>query len=121
MTKRGGLSPQVRRRFRWIWWCLVVLGGCAGALSVISGFAVRTGVGKLGAVDSMEFFVYVFGVTVYRTRVSGFGVMDQIEVLCRGWSGALAVVFTLIGALLGAAVANAVARLAAWRRPARVG
>lgn len=116
---RGRASFWRAQRPHRLTWCLILVGACAGAASVVSGAAVRTDVGKLGAANSLEFYVYAFGVPVYRTQVTGFGLMSQTQALCRAWSGALAVLFTLLGGLLGAAVAQAGRGLLAHARRGR--
>ena len=109
MARRTALSPTTQRS-GWLLWCLVSLGVCSGALLVISGVAVRTELGKLGAANSYEFQVRVLGQTAYRTTIVDARQgpptwLYQVQSLSLRWGAALAVVFAVIGGSVGAAVA----------------
>lgn len=111
MREHEPLSPA--RRFPWLTCCFALLGGCMGASAVISGAAVRTHANKLGVPGKNVFYVYVFSIPVYRTTVTGVGLLAQTQALHRAWSVGLTVTFTVIGALVGVAVSGVVQGLLA--------
>ena len=91
MARRIAL-PLTAQHPDWLLWCLASLGACSGALLVISGAAVRTEVGKLGAVNSYEFQVRVFGLTAHRTTVVAARqgpstLLSQLQALSQAWGG----------------------------------
>ena len=97
------------RHPRLLLWCLVVVGALAGALLGLPDAAVRVVRSKLGAASSWECRVWVLGLPVYRTRITGSEgeVQSQMRALGRVGHWGLATVLALVGGVVGVAVVTA--------------